>query len=158
MDLSDRPDTKDEPARTDHRAVGTSSVYAPREQLRYARVLEWGTRVGFMVLAASYLAYVAGWLPAHVGHEQLAQLWSLPVDDYLRASGVPTGWGWLALVGKGDIANLIGIGMLAGVSVLCLIAVMPLYAAQRDRTYLAVCVAEVLVLTLAASGILTAAH
>lgn len=158
MDLSDRPDTKDDSAITDKRTVGIADGYAPSEQLRYARVLEWGTRVGFVVLAASYLTYLTGWLPAHVGHEQLAQLWTLPVDDYLRASGVPTGWGWLALVGKGDIANLIGIGMLSGVSVLCLVAVMPFYAVQRDRTYLAVCAAEVLVLALAASGILTATH
>lgn len=139
-------------------AAGMSGVYAPYEQLRYAAALEWGTRAGFVMLAASFLAYVFGWLPAHVPPEQLAQLWTAPVGDYLRATGIPTGWGWTALVGKGDIANLLGIVVLSGASIPCLLAVMPFYATRRNRAYLAICVLEVLVLLLAASGILGAAH
>lgn len=141
-----------------NRQVGVSSVYAPYEQLRYASALEWGTRVGFVILAASFLAYVLGWLPAHVPHERLAELWSAPVGNYLRETGIPTGWGWTALLGKGDIANLLGIAILSGASIPCLLAVMPFYATQRNRAYLAICVLEVLVLLLAASGILGSAH
>lgn len=134
------------------------SIYAPREQLRYAAVLEWGTRIGFALLVASFLAYVFEWLPAHVSHDQLPQLWSRPVGTYLEHTGIPTGWGWLSLVVKGDIVNLVGIGILSGVSMLCLVAVIPLYVARKDRVYLAICVLEIMVLMLAASGILTAGH
>lgn len=133
-------------------------VYASEEQLRYARVLGWGTRIGLALLVASFLAYVFAWLPPLVAHEQLPQLWNKPVGEYLAVTGIPTGWGWLSLVGQGDIANLVGICVLAGVSVPCLAAVIPVYAARRDRVFLAICLLEIGVLLLAASGILTAGH
>ena len=43
-------------------------------QLRYAAVLEWGTRVGLAVLVVSFLAYLFGWLPAHVAPHDLPRL------------------------------------------------------------------------------------
>ena len=48
--------------------------------------------------------------------------------------------------------------MLTGASLLALLALLPLYLRQRDRLYAALCVAQVAVLLLAASGLLTAGH
>lgn len=134
-----------------------SSVQPP-EQLRYARLLDWGTRIGLAVLLISFGAYVLGLLPAHVPPDQLPALWGQPVGRYLELTGTPTGWGWLALVHRGDMAGLLGIAILAGSSVLCLLALVPLYLARGDRAYVIICLAEVAVVALAATGWLRAGH
>jgi hypothetical protein len=131
---------------------------ATDEQNRYAVVLAWGTRVGFVALALAFLAYLLEWLPPHVPFADLPALWSQPVGHYLAATGSPTGWSWLALAHRGDFASLLGVAILAGASVTCLVAVMPAFAARRDRVFVALCGLEVAVLLLAASGVLTGGH
>ena len=57
----------------------------------------------------------------------------------------------------GSIAGL-GIVLLSGCSLLCLLSLLPLYSKRGDRAYLAICIAEIAVLLLAASGVLTLGH
>ena len=130
----------------------------PPEQLRYAKLLDWGTRIGLVLLVLSFAAYVLGLAESHVPPEKLPGLWMHPVDRYIELTLSPRGWGWLALVHKGDIAGLLGIAILAGASVLCLLALLPLYAARRDRAFVVICLLEVLVVVLAASGWLAGGH
>ena len=124
------------------------------EQRRYAMLLGWGTRSGLAVLTVVFLAYVFGWMPAYVPVEQLPNLWSLPVDEYLKQTGLPTGWAWLTLIGNGDFASLVGIAWLSGCSLICLVAVIPIYARRKDRVFVTICVAALAVQLLAASGML----
>ncbi|HSN31864.1 MAG TPA: hypothetical protein VLU41_04205 [Ideonella sp.] len=130
----------------------------PPEQLRYARLLEGATRLGLLVLVASFLAYAFGWITPHVSLERLPQLWHLPVAHYRQATGAPAGWDWLALVHHGDVVTLLGIVVLAGCSVVCLAALVPLYLRRRDRPYLALALAQAGVLLLAASGLVGIGH
>ena len=139
-------------------SIAPESVVQPPEQLRYARWLEWGTRVGLAALILIFLAYGIGLVEPHVPHSRLPEVWNLPVSQFLAATGLPTGWGWLAFAHRGDIANLLGIAMLTGASLLALLALLPLYLRRRDRLYAALCVVQVAVLLLAASGLLTAGH
>lgn len=138
-------------------AASTRPVQAT-EQLRYARWLEWGTRAGLGLLLACFAGYLSGLMSPQVPLARLPQLWSLPVADYLQRSGTPAGWGWLALASHGDVANLLGIAVLAGCSLPPLLALVPLYLARRERVYAGLCLAEVAVLLLAASGVLGASH
>lgn len=125
----------------------------PAEQLSYATVLHWSTLAGFIVLIVTFLAYMLGWLPAFVPLQQLPHLWNLSTEEYLKATGTPTGWNWLFMMGKGDFASLLGIAVLSGCSVACIAAIMPIYAKARNTTYLMICVVEIAVLLLSASGI-----
>ena len=125
------------------------------EQLRYARVLEIGSKAGFVMLVAGFLAYVTGVLEEHVVVNQLPALWGLSLAEYLRTTQTPTGWGWIAHLHKGEFAGLLGIAVLAGCSVVCLAAIVPIYARRADRIYAVVCTLEIIVVVLAASGILT---
>ena len=128
------------------------------EQRRYAGVLDVTAKAGFVILVAGFLAYAFGWIPAHVPVEQLSRLWTLPLADYLKATATPTGWGWMAHLSKGEFASLAGIAILSGSSLVCLAAVIPVYAKRGDRVYAAVCIAEIAVLLFAASGVLTPGH
>ena len=128
------------------------------EAARYALLLDWGTRLGLVVLVLGFAAYVFGFVTPLVSLEQLPQLWNKPVAVYLSSTGTPTGWGWLALAGKGDMLNLVGIASLAGCSLPPLLGLIPLYLKRRDYAYAAICAVIVLVLVLAASGILSGGH
>lgn len=140
------------------RGADAEHSYASSEQLRYARVLDLGMRVGLGMLVCSFFAYMAGWLPAHVPLEQMPRLWMLAAPDYLRATGMPQGWGWLEIFWSGDVLPLAGIAVLSGISALCFAFVLPLYYAHRDWVYCAIAAVEIAVLALAASGILNAGH
>ena len=134
------------------------TVAQPPEQLRYARVLDRGSKVGLIVLLLSFGAYLSGLMSAHVPPERLPELWIHPVSRYLELTQSPTGWGWLPLIHLGDMAGLLGIAILAGASVACLLALVPLYAARGDKAFVAICLAEVVVVVLAASGWLSGGH
>lgn len=129
------------------------AVVQPAPQLRYATVLEWGTRAGLLLLAVSFAAYMMGWLPAHVAPQELPHFWSQPVGEFLQQTGSPRGWAWLALLDRGDMLGLAGIGILAGCSAIALLALVPLYHAQRDRMFVVLCLLQVAVLLGAASGV-----
>lgn len=134
------------------------AVEQPPEQLRYARWLDWSTRVGLVVLLLSFAAYVMGLTSPHVPLARLPELWSQPVGSYLQQTQSPTGWGWLALVHQGDFACLVGIALLAGCSLVCLLALVPLYLRRGDLVFAALCLAEVAVVLVAASGWLVGGH
>ncbi|MBI3147244.1 MAG: hypothetical protein HYZ17_01870 [Betaproteobacteria bacterium] len=125
------------------------------EQLRYARLLDWSTRVSFVVLVLSFAAYMLGLATPLVPPERLPQLWSQPVGQYLAATGAPTGWNWVRQLAHGDIAALLGIVLLVGCSLLCLLALLPVYGRRGDRAFVWLVLAEVMVMILAASGLLS---
>lgn len=128
------------------------------EQQRYATWLSWGARSGLAILVVTFLAYVLGWLPARIPLEQMPNVWSLSTHEYLQQTGAPTGWSWLTLIGQGDFAGLLGIAWLSGCSLLCLLAVMPIYAKRKDWVFVTLCAIALLVQLLAASGILEVGH
>lgn len=97
-----------------------------REQQIYARWLDVGTRIAFLVLVASFLVYLAGLLDPLVPPQELVRLWGLPADRYVSATGAPMGWGWLSLLGKGDYLNFVGIALLAAISIVCYARIIPL--------------------------------
>ena len=124
------------------------------EQQRYATLLSWGSRSGLALLVVSFLAYVFGWMPAHVALEQLPSLWNLPVGEYLKQTDTPAGWNWLTMIDQGDFASLVGIAWLSGCSLICLLAIIPIYARRKDKIFVMLCVFALAVQLLAASGML----
>jgi hypothetical protein len=125
-----------------------------QDQLRYAVALDVGMKAGLAVLIASFLAYVTGMVPPHLAFDDLPRLWALPAGEFLRQSGTEPGWGWLALLARGDMLALSGVALLAGISIACLALMLPAYARRRDWPYLAITACLVGVLALAASGVI----
>jgi hypothetical protein len=127
-------------------------------QLLYAALLDWGARFGLLALVLGFALYLLGVLVPLVPLEQLPGLWSQPSASYLKQTGTPTGWGWLTLLHKGDLFNLVGVALLAGCSLPPLLGVTGLYLRQRDWPMAAICMLIVAVIALAASGVLAAGH
>ena len=126
------------------------------EQVVYARLLDRGMKSGILFLVATVGIYLFGVLPPHVPVEELPRYWSLPVNQYLAATGVHAGWSWLGMLHKGDFLNFLGIALLSGVTIGCYLAICPIFFRKGDRIFGCIAALEVLVLTLAASGMLGA--
>lgn len=127
---------------------------ATEEQIAYAKLLDVGMKVGLLIITLTFIVYMLGVLTPHVPVEDLPKYWSMPVKEYLHATNIPVGWAWLGMVGKGDFLNFIGIAFLAGVTALCFIRITPILFRKKDAIYGIFAIIEVLVLVLAASGIL----
>jgi len=128
------------------------------EQSIYARWLDWGTRISLAVLVAAFLAYVLGVTPAALPLTEVPRYWGLPLERYLALSGAPSGWGWLGMLDKGDYQSMVGVALLGLVTVLCYLRLLPALLARGERLQAAIVVAQVMVLLLAASGVLAGGH
>lgn len=122
--------------------------------MAYANVLNIGMWLGLAVLVITFFVYLSGILPSYVPIDDLPKYWSMKVHDYNTVLKAPTGWGWAALVGKGDYLNFIGIAMLSGLTILCYLVIIPILLRKKDMPYVIIAIVEVLVLSLAASGIM----
>ena len=136
------------------------------EQMLYAAWLKKGMMVGLVLLVISFALYLFGILAPVVPLEQLDSYWMLPAADYVAAVNRDflqiekplIGWAWLKLISKGDFLNFLPIAILSGTTILCYLTTVPVFWKKGDRAYLIMSIAEVLILILAASGLLTAGH
>ena len=126
------------------------------EQITYANLLFLAVWVSILIMFITYFIYVTGIMEPHVPIEVVQQYWNSSVGDYMHTTGAPHGWGWLRLLDTGDYLNFIGLATLALITILCYLILLPGYIRRKDRVYTLICVLEVLVLSLAASGILGA--
>ena len=129
---------------------------ATEEQLAYAKLLDFGMKLGLLVLIITFIVYLSGILSPHIPVNDLPRYWSMSVHKYLEATGIHPGWTWLGMLGKGDFLNFVGIAFLAGVTILCYLRIIPILFRKKDTVYGILAILEVLVLVLAASGILKA--
>lgn len=126
---------------------------ASPEQITYANLLFYGCWGGLALMAATYVLYVTGIVTPHIPLQKVPLLWSEPVGTYLELGAVPLGWGWAALIGKGDFLNFLGIVLLAGMTIVCYIPLIPAFLKRKERLFAALALAEIIVLLVAASGI-----
>jgi len=124
------------------------------EQLAYASLLDKGMKLGLLMLVISFTIYLTGILSPYIPVDELPKYWSMSVHKYLEATGIHPGWSWIFLVGKGDFLNFIGIAFLAGITAVCYIRIIPILFAKKDIAFGVIAVLEVIVLVLAASGLL----
>jgi hypothetical protein len=127
-----------------------------QEQIIYANVLLVGAWAGIIILVVTYAIYVTGILPAHVEMSLIPELWGKGVGEYLEMTRSPHGWGWVALLSRGDFLNYIGFAFLALMTIICYLVLVRGYSRQKDWIFAAIAVLEIVVLSIAASGILGA--
>ena len=139
------------------KAQGDSEI-ASSEQVAYANLLDFGMRVGLAWLVTTFLIYVLSLREPHIPLDEIPRYWSMSVHQYLEAADVPTGWEWLSLAAKGDFINFLPIAFLSAVTIGCYLRILPILIRKRNRVFTGIVVAEIMVLVLAASGILASGH
>ncbi|MFH1098199.1 MAG: hypothetical protein ABH886_10250 [Candidatus Desantisbacteria bacterium] len=132
------------------------------EQVIYANILEKGMYLGLGCLFITFGLYVFGIIPSAIPLTEISKYWSQDAHSYLAAINrdflhlehPPVGWAWTTLLGKGDFLNFVSIAMLAGLTIVCYLAIIPTLLKKKDIAYFLMAITEVIILGLAASGIL----
>jgi hypothetical protein len=125
-----------------------------REQIIYANLLIIGVLAGLIILVTTYAIYVTGILPAHIDISLVPTLWGKGVGEYLEITHSPHGWGWVPLLAKGDFLNYIGFALLALMTIFCYLVLVRGYIRQKNWIFTVIALLEIVVLSVAASGIL----
>lgn len=130
-------------------------VDVPPEQLAYANLLLYCSWAGIGMLAVTFLIYMSGFFSPFIPASEMPMYWGMSAHEFLVETGAPIGWGWLGMLGYGDFVNLLGIAFLALLTIVgYLVLLLPAYLRKKDIAYASIVVVEILVLTLAASGVL----
>lgn len=136
----------------------------PPEQLQYASILAAGMYTGLGILLITFLLYISGAVAPAIPIDELPDFWTMEVAQYLEAVNARyvhhdhllTGWAWMSALEHGDYLNFIGIVVLSTVTIICFLGILPTLYRKRDHAYAAIAALEIVVLALAASGVLTA--
>jgi hypothetical protein len=128
------------------------------EQVRYAGILEKGMYIGLLLLLITFAIYAFSIMKPYIPLDKISKFWSMNVHDYLQHTNIKNGWGWLAMLKYGDFINFIGVAILAGVTIICYLTIIPILLRNDDKVYALLAFLEVVVLSLAASGILAVGH
>jgi len=136
----------------DEKAI--TSLQATPEQLLYAKLLEVGMYIGLLILLITFGLYAFGVMDPYIPLDKISEYWSMNVNDYLHHANIKAGWAWTGMLKYGDFVNFIGIAILAGVTIMCYAAIVPTLLKNKDTVYAVLAILEVIILSVAASGIL----
>ena len=147
-------------------AAPPQTAEADEDQLIYASLLAKGMYLGLGILLVTFMIYMTGILQPGIPIEELPRLWTLSAHEYLEAVNhdflhrpeVVDGWGWVALLGMSDYLNFVGIALLSAITILCYLRILPNLYRKKDYIYTAIAALEVIVLALAASGLVAVGH
>ncbi len=129
------------------------SLRPSKEQIIYANLLLMGMVAGIIIMVITYTVYLTGILPAHVDMGVISANWGKGIHEYLEITHSPQGWNWLTLLGRGDFINFIGFALLALMTIFCYLVLLRGYFRKKDWIFASIAILEILVLALAASGI-----
>lgn len=135
-----------------------TQLEASDEQVLYASLLNKGMYLGLLMLFITFALYVFGIVDPYIPVEKLSDYWTLSSHEFLEHFNIQDGWGWVAMLGYGDFLNFIGIAFLSAVTIICYAAIVPTLLKNKDTIYAVIAILEVIVLTAAASGLISAGH
>jgi hypothetical protein len=102
--------------------------------LIYARLLGWGVRAGLVLLAAAFVAELAGFM-RDIPLQRMPEVWSAPAAVHARVAWSPV---------------LVAIAWLASCSVACLVPLLPGLRRRGENALVAICMLQILVVAFAA--------
>ena len=136
------------------------------ETILYANVLEKGMYLGLGLMICTFFLYIFGLLEPVIPLNRIDSYWSQPVHDYLVQVNreflgweeLPLSWSWVKLIAYGDFLNFLPVALLSGVTILCYLVIVPGMFQRKDYWMAIIALAETMILSLAASGVLTIGH
>ena len=130
------------------------ALKATDEQVLYSKILNIGMLIGLAGLVIAFIIYCTGILAPLIPLEKVQTYWILSVHEYLTQSGIQAGWAWFGNLQFGDMLNFLPIAFLSLLTIVCYIAIIPVLIRKKDTAFVVIAVLEIIVLAVAASGIL----
>jgi hypothetical protein len=132
----------------------TTSNPGSEIQLFYARLLDRAAKCLFLLVIFTFFLYVSGIPSSYVPLERLPQYWSQPLSQYLQMTNLKPGWKWLTYVYYGDVLTFLPIFGLAGIAIFSYLCLAAKFLRHRDHFMGWIAILEIIILIIAASGIL----
>lgn len=126
--------------------------------MAYAEILSWVSLLGMIFLGLGFFIYLMQMLPSTVSIQEISQHWHLKASDFTHQLHIPTGWAWIDHIFHGDILSYASIVFLSTGTIGCLAIVAVVFFREKNHIYTAIAIAQVLILLLAASGIVSSGH
>ncbi len=136
-----------------------SGRYADGVQLAYAATLDIVSHVVIVALALGYIVYLFRILPLDLPIEAVAGNWHLSSATLASKYAVHNGWSCFSGISPllhGDAISYASIVILAMATTFCLLTAIVMYLRGRNIMYAVMALLQVLVLSVAASGLLFA--
>ena len=127
---------------------------ASPEQMLYAKFLEKGMYLGLALLLFTFALYASGIMKPYIPLNDVSKYWPHGVNDYLHMANIKAGWSWIGMLRYGDFINFVPIAILGGITIFCFLTIVPTLFRNGDKVYAILALLEVVILTIAASGIL----
>lgn len=135
--------------------------YADRVQLAYAKTLDFVSHAVMLLMAIGYLVYMLQLLPLTVPVETVAGNWHLSAHDLQAKLHLASGWSCfmdLPAMLHGDAVSYASIVFLSMATILCLATAVAVFFSEGNKLFLTIATLQVVVLLVAASGIMTRGH
>jgi hypothetical protein len=136
-------------------------IYADRVQLAYAKTLDYVSHAVMLAMAAGYIVYMLQLLPLEVPVETIAGNWHLSASAMQAKLHPSCGWSCfssLTALLHGDAVSYASVIFLALATLICLASAAAVFFSEKKHLFLAITMLQVLVLLVAASGIMTGSH
>lgn len=138
--------------------MSENHAHPNKAQLVYAAVLHWVSTIGIVFVIAGFAAYVFGLLPATYPIEEIAGSWHLGSAELNHLYPQPTGWSWVSDILWGDVLSFSSIVYLSAATIVCLVAVAGVFISEKNGIYTGIAILQILVLLVAASGLIGSGH
>ena len=116
-------------------------------------------KIGLLGMLVTGIIYFCGIMTPQVPLDEIVAAAKLPADAYLEKTGMPASpWSWTKHLNKGDVLVYLPVAWLSLITILCYCRVLPLYLKGKDRFFVGVIIIEIIVLSLAASGLCNVGH
>jgi hypothetical protein len=136
-------------------------IYADRVQVAYAKTLDFVSHAVMLLMAIGYLAYMLQLLPLTVPVETVAGNWHLGANELQAKLNLSSGWNCFASLPAmlhGDALSYASVVFLSMATILCLAMAVAVFFSEKKWLYLAIATLQVVVLMVAASGVVTRGH
>ena len=124
------------------------------EQYIYAKIIFHISNLGLFALITGFILYILGVLTPLVPLQELPQYWSLSLSQFLEKSGAPTGWQWISMLVYGDVVPLLGISILASVSLCCFLFLLFSFLQRGAKVLVIIVAMELFFILISASNLI----
>lgn len=128
------------------------------EQELMAGSLFYLANSALVLMVACFFVYVTGLLTPAVPIEDIPAAWHLRTADYIAQTGTPTGWEWVRELPAADMLSMGSIVVLSTVVIFGFLRTLPVFARRKNAAFVAIALGQIVVLILAATGVLTGGH
>jgi len=131
------------------------SKYNTKRREIYANAFDLYGKIAFVLILLTFLIYIFQIFEPQIPIEKVAKLWSMSSSEFSRAiDSNNLNWAWVKLLSKSDYMNYLAVIFLATIAVIANFRILPILLIEKDYKLAVISLLQIIVIILAASGIL----